>query len=392
MTTNQESQESLVKNSDSVQNPKSQQLNPVVVAADFGGIGTKAFASYIEKDNTITLPLFMGSEIAVVNRDSIELLQKEKDLSLSKPEHRAWCSVQNSSSKVIGSLAKKFHGFTLLQPAKYELAIFKTLALLWVVKEKLNLPTHFDIKLGLLIPPGEYNDRFELQNLLIEACKSFDTPSGKMSVNILDFDCKPESGGIILYLKKISKYQFEERNISVVMLGYRNASLICLKRGQVVEKISSQLGMHYMVKRFAEFTGKNNPLSELMPIIVNSQHNSESDDPYLCRLISTTFINNKDYQLNRLKQGITNSRAEYLQVLKNWLSECIPLDTDLIVYCGGTAEYLREDLSNFKSTPNINVCFFDSIKVPLSLDIYSLKERVYDLYCYFKFMIDTFES
>ncbi|GGA57257.1 ParM/StbA family protein [Okeania sp. KiyG1] len=331
----------------------------------------------------------MGSEIANVSRSSIEILEKETFSNYGEPEHRAWCGVKDAHYKVIGSLAEKFSGFTLLKPPKYELAIFKTLALLWVIKEKWNLPSKFAIYFGLLIPPGEYNDRFELEKLLKQACQSFNTPSGEMSVTLEDFDCKPESAGITLYLKNNPKYRFNQQNFSVVMLGYRNASLITFKRGQPINKYSSDLGMNFMIEKFRNFTCKKNPVSELLPIIVAANSDLENANTYLNKLIDTTFINNTVSQLQRLKDGLHLSRAEYFEALKNWLLEFIPFDNNIVVFCGGTAEFLRSEIHYFNGTRNNEMFIFDGIKPPNRIDRYSLKERIYDLYCYYLYYLPT---
>jgi len=145
MTVSQEIQEPLVKNSnnvpdqepfvessDNVQSHEPLELYPIIITADFGGIGTKAFVSYRKGKQRKTIPIYMGAELAVVGRDSIESLKKE-NFGSSQPEHRAWCSVEKNTYKIVGSLAERYHGASLLKPSKYELAIFKALALLWVI-------------------------------------------------------------------------------------------------------------------------------------------------------------------------------------------------------------------------------------------------------------------
>ena len=348
----------------------------LLLVADFGGMGTKAFVA----DGDNVLPLFMGAEIAIINPSSIKMFEKNRFMS-TPPQSRAWCGFRGEY-RAVGQLAsQQFRATSLLKPLKYELAIFKVLALLWVASEKLNLPPQFKVSLSLLIPPGEYGDRFELEKILREVALEFDTPSGLMSIEIDFFDCKPEGAGVLMSLQSTPNLNFDERNISLTMIGYRNASLITTRKGNVVKKISSDLGMNYVIEEITNHVSVNVPLSVLLPVVVEA--GSDVNSAVISRLIRTSMTALKENELQKWRDAIISSRNKYLETLQTWMVENVPLDNELIVYCGGTAHYFQKELDIFAQQKNWEIQHDDFLKIPSQVDPFKLKERIVDLFCYF---------
>ncbi|MDY7008549.1 MAG: ParM/StbA family protein [Cyanobacteriota bacterium] len=351
----------------------------VFLAADFGGIGTKAF--YVSSESQKVKSIFMGPEIAEVDTESLNRFQ-ESSITENNAEYRAWCGFQGSY-RAVGALAENyFSASSLLKPLKYEQAIFKVLALLWVIKVKCNLPSNFRISLSLLIPPGEYDDRSVLEKILRQTSVAFDTPSGVMSVEMDEFDCQPEGKGILVGLSKVPGLAIKTDTVSLVMIGYRNASLIVLRKGEAIKKITSDLGMNTMVNLVKSRSSQNTPLSTLVPAIVEAGNDAKAEA--LTYLIRTSFVALKEHELHQLQEAILSSRKEYSSILLTWINENVPLSKQWIAYCGGTAQYLRLELDDFAVKQGWDTIWHGgNIKIPSELDPLQLKMRLNDIFIYF---------
>lgn len=65
-------------------------------------------------------------------------------------------------------------------------------------------------------------------------------------------------------------------------------------------------------------------------------------------------------------------------MLTHWLDEVLPSDTDEIVFCGGTAEYLKSELRSHYS--RYAQSWLAGIVVPPELDPDGLGHRLADAY------------
>lgn len=365
---------------------------PYSLVADFGASGTKALFT----DGKFVKLLFMTPEVADVPKTSIKMFEDDNFNSQSDPpENRAWFCL-GQTCKAVGFLAeKRFRATTSLTVPKFELALSKTLSLLWVTKEKLGLPLEFSCDLSLLLPPSEYNDRFKLEEMLRGAASEFETPSGKMSVNFSNFECKPEGAGVLMYLQSLPKLKLSQRTATLVMIGYRNASLISVSNGSVLDKVSTDLGMNYLINVIKNHVSIYIPLSVLLSVIEKAGFNiQERDDEteeereeifkILAPLVSTsTIMATRSAQLEEIRNAIAVARLEYANTLYSWINPLIPFDNDLMIFCGGTANYLSPELKKFTDLKGFEFLQDDFVKIPNKIDSMGLKERLTDIYCYF---------
>ena len=68
-----------------------------------------------------------------------------------------------------------------------------------------------------------------------------------MSVNLAHFECKPEGGGIYMVHRSQLGEAARRKTVAVVMVGYRNASVLLSERGQVNKRVTSTLGFIKLV-------------------------------------------------------------------------------------------------------------------------------------------------
>ncbi|RUT01627.1 hypothetical protein DSM106972_067240 [Dulcicalothrix desertica PCC 7102] len=344
----------------------------VIIALDFGGSGTKGIYSLYESSEAYSL--FMEPEVVSVTLESIKNYEQNL-MGTTEPENRAWVFV-NNEAKAVGYLAQsRYHANAGLVELKYERAVHKTLAAIWVIKEKLNLERKFRIALSVLLPPGEFENKAIFEQLVCASLSDYLVPCGKMQVECIIFNCLPEGAGIYLSHQKRVGEAIKQKVCAVAMIGFRNASVLIAHRGVVSrDGKTSDLGMVRMLEKVVAATA-GQAVERLTGAVAIS--GSDVDTLPLMRLLRSTTTQGRSAELIKLVQAIKFARHEYATALTSWLSQLIPLDVEEILFCGGTADYLKKELNTcYRTTP----CIFSGIAVPASIDSYSLGSRLADVY------------
>ena len=342
----------------------------VTISIDFGGSGTKVIVQIRGGK-----PKVIWMEPGVIKANYESLVFQTRNLNNAYPENAAWVGI-GEDYRAIGYLARSAYGATQrLKPRKYELALFKTLAAVWVIKQKFKLPESFDISLALLLPPGEFEDSALLKPMLKEALAQFDTPTGKINANLIGYECFPESGGIYAMYCKNTGEAIRRKVIGLVMLGYRNASAIISRRGILNRGKTAKLGMAKMVEKVIEGTS-GLEAGELIEAIVAAGDEPKTQHFYhLC-----SSGNLRDAEIEKIISVVNSSRAEYAIALVNWLKEVLPNNNELdeLIICGGTADYLREELDAV--FPTIPIVWHGDVKIPQTLNEQWLGNRLADVW------------
>ncbi|WP_446422441.1 ParM/StbA family protein [Coleofasciculus sp.] len=253
------------------------------------------------------------------------------------PLDSAWVSV-DSDSYAVGYLARsRFNANAGLSSLKYERAFPKTLAAVWVAAQNLKLKNKFSAAIAILLPVSEYKSSDWLHELLVESLKKFNTPTGQMSVNLMAFDCKPEGCGIYM-MRQLGDDAFavNRKTIAVVMVGYRNASVLVSERGQITIKRTSDLGFVRLVELVEGRVALPPSTARLTTAIAKA---GEKFNRYsFLPLASSTGEEARDMEVDRLIEAAKSSRSEYSLALSSWLREVIPrsVELDEVLLCGGT--------------------------------------------------------
>ncbi|CAD5990026.1 hypothetical protein PCC9214_05699 [Planktothrix tepida] len=343
----------------------------ITVAFDYGGSLTKII--FAGQDRQVRL-LYMEPEVVSVPRESI-LGYARDQLGSADPQNTAWVAFRNDY-RAVGYLAKqRFHANAGLSELKYERALHKTLAALWVIKEKQKLPGNFTVAIAALLPPGEYEDRSRFERVLREALADYQTPTGRMSVELLVFNCKPEGGGIYLMHNKKVGSGIKERVCAIAMIGYRNASLLVAQRGDVAPGKMSDLGFIRMVEKVLVKTS-GQTAERLTPAIVTA--GSEFKAAPLMRLARSTSREGRAEEVQQMLLAIKEARPEYVRSLTSWLDENLPPDCDELVFCGGTATYFKKELNEYYD--RLPIIWNADISIPVALDKKGLGDRLSDVY------------
>lgn len=349
------------------------------IVLDFGGSLTKGL--YMGSDQKPKL-LAMEPEVIEVPKSSIGKYESRKmGMSVATPADSAWCGV-GEEYWAVGYLAQsQFNANPGLSQLKHERAFPKVLAAVWAAAQFLELSNSFKAAIGILLPPGEYDNGEHLRRRIEAALQEFETPTGKLKVALTHFDCKPEGGGV--YMMRSLSYQnkdaFRRKTIAVVMAGYRNASVLLAQRGQVVKRLTSDLGFVKLVEKVV--AGNNWEVNRLVKAIVLA-----GDRPDMTQLVpvlrASTELERKG-ELLRLREILVTSRQEYALSLKSWLNEVLPRNVDEVVLCGGTADYLRCELSEHFARSSI---VWHGVELPEELRNCGLGMRLCDVYGMYEYL------
>ncbi|NEO34590.1 MAG: ParM/StbA family protein [Symploca sp. SIO3C6] len=321
---------------------------------------------------------------APVGAVSQELAKSYTDgnLSSAAPENIAWVAV-GSECRAVGYLASsQFNAHIGLTGLKYEDAVYKALAAIWVISCRLQLESKFSIELAVMLPPGELNDSQQFFELLSHALKSYETPTGCLKVKLGTRQAFQEGSGICaMHCQKLGE-AFSKRAIAYMMVGYRNASVLISARGAVGKGKTSDLGMVRMTELVQERTSGYNA-ARLTAAIAKADFNNLSRR-HLLPLTRVRNLEQRQKEADQLIEAIKLARSDYAGMLTRWLTEVMPPDADELVFCGGTAEYLKPELRDYFSV--YPQSWHGDIEVPQQLDCHGMGIRLADAYgafCYF---------
>lgn len=351
----------------------------MLMAIDFGGSATKVFYQQRSAPASPVQLLTMRPEVAQVSASAIaqtttQALNSVKPL----PEHAAWVGVPGETNYwAVGHFAQRFHAHAGLAQLKYERAVYKTLAALWVMQQ-LTLPSTFRVALSCLLPAGEYEDRHRFQKKLTQALQQFETPAGLLQIQIDSFACAVEGGGVILAHAQQSP-NFATTATAVVMLGYRNASALVFDHGSLMAARTCTLGFVQAVEQvLAHSSGQNH--ERLLDAIV--QYLQTDSLATFVPIVRARQEPDRTDEIKHLGAITTQAIADYSQTLLSWLDEVLPMAVDQVVFAGGSADLLRSRLlAHFRW----QTCSFHAdVEVPQAGLSSSMKNRLVDVWMMFQ--------
>ncbi|MBE9053751.1 ParM/StbA family protein [Nostocales cyanobacterium LEGE 11386] len=347
---------------------KAEKNTRLVLTCDLGGSQTKAIAQVYP--DGVPIVLAMSPEVADVGKGSIERLKQQSNTT--------WVGL-GEEYYVLGELAKSmFAGTAALRDLKYQYATPKIIGMLWLACRKFNFNAPNEVFLQLLLPPGEINDGEQLAIELAQVLKKgVETPTGKLKCKLRHFDISPEGSGIMAYRRRGLQDEYFQKNIGMLMLGYRNASFYLSVQGSPGKSETSDLGMSWMVRQFVERTsvGLSKDDSRLISaLIAANQGNFQPFRP----LSRKTTEQEKQLDLKLFEQVLPVVRDEYCRALLRWMRNMAALDEVLV--CGGTAEFVKQELTEHFEKEGIPIVWNGNVSIPAKLDTLDLGDRVTDVW------------
>jgi hypothetical protein len=385
------------------------------LAVDLGASGTKIVGSVSGRPECKAL--LMKPHCFTVS--SRELLP----LNPNFDEHSTWIEF-GEEHYAVGNLAEiKFNATNKLKPAKFTTAVPKICAAIGIFAQKLSLPDKFNLSLSFVLPPAEWEHRNIVIERLKAAIKNLGTPRGKIKVKLLQVNPYPEGMGILLG----QNLEIEKNGImTVVMLGFRNTSILSSDSGIVNRPHTSDLGFYELLKNIAGKTGykiedmikpvfdyrrykihiedytgwlvdsqqelaniatSNYSKRSLIEADIKKYHEQIKEfklsiEEALSGLLRCSGTD-REVELECLTKSIDIATDEYWLKLSGWLEEMMPSQSFTICLSGGTANYFTEELKKIMydklSYKDERMMRFHSIvKPPDSLKVYN--DRFNDIY------------
>jgi hypothetical protein len=293
----------------------------------------------------------MEPEVLELPKASLVSYEDQKMMGMdgSLPGDRAWVG-SDERFYAVGYLAREqFNGNAGLSQLKVERAVPKALAAVWAASSDLQLGNEFSAALGVLLPPGEFENAGRLQAAIEKGLKAFETPNGTLNVTVTHWACKPEGAGVyLMHTRNLDSALLKHKSIAVAMVGFRNASILVSQRGAVNKKASSDLGFIKLLEKVMKKTSGLN-VNQLAEVI--SRAGDPPDFKALIPVLRSTDELQRKNDLLKLKGAIMTSRQEYAMSLTSWFREVLPQRLDEVVLCGGTSDFLQRELSDyFKGT------------------------------------------
>jgi len=344
----------------------------LVITCDLGASLTKAIAQIYP--DRVPQTLAMSPEVADIEKESIAKLNV--DTFIEAP----WISIKNEHY-ILGSLAKtKFAATSAINYLKGEYALPKIAGILWLACHKLEIQKA-NIWLYLLLPPGELGDGASLGVKLEESLKEgISTPTGNLKLKLRHFQPATEGSGVISHHRRFLGNKFDQKNIAVLMIGYRNASFTLFQHGSKSKSETTDLGMNWIVEEFIDITNVGLSRTDLQVTKALTQA-YEGYLGSLRNLSRKTKLNEIEADFKLFQDCSATARKEYCRVVIRWIRNIKNVGTiDEIIICGGTATIIREELNNHFKEGRISVVWDGGVEIPSPLDTQKLGGRLADVW------------
>ncbi|WP_146138296.1 ParM/StbA family protein [Chamaesiphon polymorphus] len=353
------------------------------LACDSGASAFKVIGSQGEK----FLALVISPEAIEQHSDSLDSYRCQISSDLL---HRSFVGV-NGKYFAVGSLAHQKGAIQTLKPLKSETIVYKILAAVSIMAQRLDLGISFDLQLGCLLPFGEFADRENIQTNLALALADFDTPIGVFNVNLQRCDFYPEGMGMV-ELQQVNHRQMHGTGVTL-MAGHRNLTFYATESNMVAKVQTCDLGFNHWAKTVRERT-YDYDLRSLAPAIAT--YWIKKDEKALDRILRNKNPEFRRGELERLIDVIDRSCHDYCNLIFKWLDEHLPDRIDELMIAGGVGDVLQAELIEYfagKLTPNPQyqnkyVIFNSSVFNLPTLDVPDeYQSRMADVYCMWKYLM-----
>jgi hypothetical protein len=357
---------------------KNNNLPHLLLAIDPGASAIKVVASLA--GHSECLPFTIDTDW--VDLDDLYEFERIPEPNLNFDQNSVWVGFGNKYY-AIGNLAKtRYNTHFSIKPLKNDSIIPKILAAIAVAHKKFDLPPKFNISISSVLPPGEFLYTEDVTKKLLLVLRSFQTPAGTIKPILQLLTIKPEGYGILNWHRIYGAAT--DRDIGVIMFGYRNTSALFSVSGQLTNLESSDFGFYHVLNQISKTSGGSYDCQALAKPVWNYLiHNDESGFRSLYKSIT-----NRELELSMIKKAIAQSMVEYQKTLQNWLLGAMQ-NTGAIVLCGGNADYIGDSFDEFLKGYTEHICEPGDLilrHIPVSSISDEIKDtgmvvRYLDIYC-----------
>ena len=357
---------------------QSNNLRHLIIAIDTGASAIKVVASLAgdEKCYPFTIDPFC------VDLDDLHQSDRIPDPNLNFDHRSVWVGI-DTKNYAIGNLAKSRYGICpSIKTLKSDSIVPKVAAAIAVAHRKFKLPSKFNLSISSVLPPGEHAYTTNVSTDLTMALRNIKTPAGKITPILQKLTINPEGYGILNWHRIYGAAT--NQDIGIIMFGYRNTSVLFSVGGQLTGLKSSDRGFHQVLEKISSLSGGGYDENDLArPVWDYLINNDESGFKRLSRSVT-----NPELELSMIKNAIDKALTDYRLNLQNWLTGAMQ-KTDMIVLCGGNAEYIG---NSFDSFLQIYAQYFEgrgymiqqhigSTSIPSEITETGMAVRYLDIYC-----------
>ena len=198
------------------------------VAGDIGASASKFFYR-VQPEQTV--PIWMDAAVA----NSLTDAALPSLNTGGRPQDSAWLQI-NDEIVLVGESAKAFLDTTSISANKSEKAAYKIAAVLGVIAELEQLPSHYQAFVWLPLPLTEIRTREQIAHKLNDICEQgFVCRERRQRVQLI-LKFFPEGFGLYLNRKQqldIINCAIHQRRTLILMMGHRNLSILCFEGGSL---------------------------------------------------------------------------------------------------------------------------------------------------------------
>jgi len=344
------------------------------LVVDAGGSQTKIIYQTPEADE----PEFflMPPEVEAISNAQFNRYQQRIGwLGSPSPQQQAWFVV-DEQLWVVGAFANEFDPEDRLHEKKYENALYKVLAAIGIVVQKLKMERRkISLHLAILLPWQEFNDRGAFETQLGSLLEDFAFRGKSLKVKMKSFLCRPEGGGLAATrMRQQGLDWFQEQRLVVLLFGHRNTSALYFEYGQFKSGDSPLYGFSQMIDLLMARYSVLDKQALLLAVVKAMQKAREDHNhqaymyesatqgrntytPFrypswrsslsLKGLVSVRDETLRDAELNRLASAVEAALDEYAEKLEAWLLRVMPDEIDEVIVSGGAALLLEPKLRDF---------------------------------------------
>lgn len=344
------------------------------LVVDAGGSQTKIIYQTPEADT----PEFflMPPEVEPISQTQFDRYQERIGwLGSPSPQQQAWFTI-DEQLWVIGAFASEFDPQDRLHEKKYENALYKVLAAVGIVVQKLKMERRkVSLHLSILLPWQEFNDRGTFEAQLRVLLDGFVFRDQALKVKLKSFLCRPEGGGLAATrMRQKGLDWFQGQRLVVLLFGHRNTSALYFEYGQFKSGDSPLYGFSQMIDLIvARYSVLDKQVLLLALVkamqIAREEHNSKARmyesaswgrNQYspirypswrmsraLGELVSVRDETLREAELDKLAEAVESALDEYWEKLATWLLRVVPDDLDEVIVSGGAAMLLEPKLRSF---------------------------------------------
>ena len=259
----------------------------------------------------------------------------------------------------VGALACHYQQEVDIKRLKYESAEIKILGIIGAIAQQESL-SRFTIHIAMLLPFGEYRDGDKLHHRLKEKLSRSFYWHGRTRIRakLGNWSCYPEgSGRMLAYMEEIGAEEFNRRNVVVLMLGHRNASILKMLQGRDSgeSESSDRYGFYRFIDHILESKSGYSSEDFMGAITAETSTTRLGDLPTEYRIdaekvahLRNRYQSNIEQESQDIDAAIASARLRYTQSLEDWIErKTYGEKIDKILFCGGACLFFKEELEKF---------------------------------------------